>query len=308
MSGVFWEADKQPNLCEAASGFTMSTVNLAVAIPMAVVDCVVMIIMAITGVCSVVLGPVLAQAGVVLVMELLGLEDISSFNLIVSVVIGSFFLTDYLQTRGKANGCQKLFSRWSFQAQGLMLIYGFLNFSADNCVYPKLAQLALAIQIANMGLDALTKEYNNFAFAGQPMAIDGMMAGFKKIMELETVVCLLIAVFGLPTFSDKDDVTVYYSVIPFIALYLIYLGQVRSSAASEDSVDHANGDATTIKEAPAATPADETPPETPKEDAANTTTEEAEADKTADGSTVETIAEEKTEAMIKRLQGCVWYP
>ena len=26
MSGVFWEADKQPNLCEAASGFTLSTV------------------------------------------------------------------------------------------------------------------------------------------------------------------------------------------------------------------------------------------------------------------------------------------
>ena len=32
MSGVFWEADKQPNLCEAASGFTLSTViyNLAI--------------------------------------------------------------------------------------------------------------------------------------------------------------------------------------------------------------------------------------------------------------------------------------
>ena len=38
MSGVFWEADKQPNLCEAASGFTLSTLNLMVAVPMAVVD------------------------------------------------------------------------------------------------------------------------------------------------------------------------------------------------------------------------------------------------------------------------------
>ena len=38
MSGVFWEAEKQPNLCEAASGFTLSTLNLMVALPMAVVD------------------------------------------------------------------------------------------------------------------------------------------------------------------------------------------------------------------------------------------------------------------------------
>ena len=105
MSGVFWEADKQPNLCEAASGFTMSTVNLAVAIPMAVVDTVVMIIMAITGVCGVVMGPVLARAEVVLamVLEMLGLEDISSFNMIVTTVIGSFFLLDYLQRVPKPN-------------------------------------------------------------------------------------------------------------------------------------------------------------------------------------------------------------
>ena len=32
MSGVFWEADKQPNLCEAASGFTLSTVINYIAI------------------------------------------------------------------------------------------------------------------------------------------------------------------------------------------------------------------------------------------------------------------------------------
>ena len=77
MSGVFWEAEKQPNLCEAASGFTLSTLNLMVAIPMAVVDLLVLATLSLSSLAMVLLSPIieLLTAGFTLVLATLGLED-----------------------------------------------------------------------------------------------------------------------------------------------------------------------------------------------------------------------------------------
>ena len=89
MSGVFWEADKQPNLCEAASGFTLSTVNLLVAIPMALVDSLVCVTMMVTSLAMVVLGPVLEYLlmGASMVMEMVGLESWSAYNTMMSLLV-----------------------------------------------------------------------------------------------------------------------------------------------------------------------------------------------------------------------------
>ena len=38
MSGMFWESEARPNICEAATGFTLSTIDLLVAIPMFLID------------------------------------------------------------------------------------------------------------------------------------------------------------------------------------------------------------------------------------------------------------------------------
>ena len=89
MSGVFWEADKQPNLAEAATSFTLSTLNLAVAIPMTLVDGLVSVTMFITSMLMIVLGPVLEQVGVLvnMLMELVGLESWTGYNTIISILV-----------------------------------------------------------------------------------------------------------------------------------------------------------------------------------------------------------------------------
>ena len=89
MSGVFWEADKQPNLCEAASGFTLSTFNLLVAIPMALVDSLVSVTMMLSSLVMVVLAPVLEHLAILatMAMELVGLESWSAYNTMMSLLV-----------------------------------------------------------------------------------------------------------------------------------------------------------------------------------------------------------------------------
>ena len=119
---------------------------------------------------------------------------------------------------------------------------------------------------------------------------------------------IILAMFGYPTFSATDAVTQYYCLVPLVAVHLLYFTEVKPEIAA-DAVDapHVNGDAVPVKEVTevAAPVAKETvleEAETPAEAAP----EAAAEDKAADGSAVENISEaEKTEALIKRLQGCV---
>ena len=121
---------------------------------------------------------------------------------------------------------------------------------------------------------------------------------------------IILAMFGYPTFSATDAVTQYYCLVPLVAVHLLYFTEVKPEIAA-DAVDapHVNGDAVAVSEvtevaAPVAkeTVLEEAEAETPAEAAP----EAAAEDKAADGSAVENISEaEKTEALIKRLQGCV---
>ena len=92
MSGLFWEQDKQPNLCEAASGFTFSTINLLVAIPMFLVDVVVVCLTSFCSLLCSVLAPVLdlLLQGVTSVGELLGVEGApSNLSLVLGALAGA---------------------------------------------------------------------------------------------------------------------------------------------------------------------------------------------------------------------------
>ena len=311
MSGVFWEADKQPNLCDAASGFTISTINLAVAIPMAIVDILVAIVTTMASFIWILLGPVIEYIimGLTMIMEMVGLTDISSNNVIVAMLVGSMTIGNYLQTRGKANGCQKLVARISNQCKMLLLILGFLNFSPDNAAYPRLALLSLAFHFGSMVIGAVFNEYNNYSNVKSSTVVDGVAQGIIKCLDLESTLMLCVAAFGYPTISVDDDVTKYYCLVPLVAVHLIYFGPVRSRSATEDVVDHINGDATVVKETvPPANINEDTgvaKEEKPAEEAVTGEVAPEPAEKSVDGSTVENIEEIKTEAMIKRLQGCV---
>ena len=89
MSGVFWEADKQPNLCEAASGFTLSTLNLMVAVPMAVVDLLVYLSISLASLAMVLLSPLLelVTAGFTMILAALGLDDWTRDQTLVSLAV-----------------------------------------------------------------------------------------------------------------------------------------------------------------------------------------------------------------------------
>ena len=89
MSGVFWEAEKQPNLCEAASGFTLSTLNLMVALPMAVVDLLVSLTVSVASLAMVLLSPLLelVTAGFTMILAALGLEDWTRDQTLVTMAV-----------------------------------------------------------------------------------------------------------------------------------------------------------------------------------------------------------------------------
>ena len=89
MSGVFWEAEKQPNLCEAASGFTLSTLNLMVAVPMAVVDLLVSLTLSLASLAMVLLSPLLelVTAGFTMILAALGLEDWTRDQTLVTMAV-----------------------------------------------------------------------------------------------------------------------------------------------------------------------------------------------------------------------------
>ena len=89
MSGVFWEAEKQPNLCEAASGFTLSTLNLMVAVPMAVVDLLVYLTLSLASLAMVLLAPLMdiITAGFTMILTALGLEALSREQTLVMLAV-----------------------------------------------------------------------------------------------------------------------------------------------------------------------------------------------------------------------------
>merc|ERR1711923_438187 len=265
-----------------------------------------------------VIGPIMEylNMGFLMVLEMLGVEQWSNLNTVISLLVMSGIVNTYVSSKG-ANK-QQIFSCLVSQTQMFLWMFGFLSFSPETAVYPQLALISLAFQFGGMIVTVLFSEFNRYSTENKANVMDGVAEGIKKCLELESFLTLIVAVFGFPSFTEADNMAQYYCIIPLVAVMMTYHLQVRPNCVTSDSVDHVNGDAVPIKETevcPPAPAADETVLDQdikPKEDAENVSDEvvpEAaadSADKTADGSAVETIADaEKTEAMIKRLQICV---
>ena len=182
----------------------------------------------------------------------------------------------------------------------LLWLFSFLSFSPASAKYPGLAQLCLAVQFAIMTLDIIFAEFNGYSHTPKANVMDAVVGPMKQCLQLESAMVLLVSVFGYPGFSDQDDVSQYYCLVPLVPVYMIYNSQIRPNCnTAQDHVDSVaattNGEAVkeTAAEEPAAEPASE---ESVKEKVAKI--EEAN-----DGSSVEDV--EKVDALIKRLQKVV---
>jgi len=317
MSGVFWEPEKQPNLCEAASGFTLSTVNLAVAIPMAVVDILVAATIFLSSTLVTLLSPVVEYllSGLVMLMEMVGLEKPSADQTLLGVVALSTVFAIYKQFSGKTGAKERMFGALMMHAEAWIFLFTFLSVPAlDKAVFANVILLALALQLAKNSITYLFTGFHDMNEQRKPNEMDGFASGMKKALDLESCIALLIAAFGYPSFAETDQTTAYLCLIPFIALHLVFEAEILPNVCAEDQPDSPNGEAVAVAESQ---PVEETvledlkPAEGAEKVSDEVLPEPAAEDATApaaagDGSSVETIpGDKKTEALIARLKGCV---
>ena len=89
------------------------------------------------------------------------------------------------------------------------------------------------------------QEFNNYARAQKPNALNGVGAGLARCLELESVSALCVAVWGYPQFAAGDQVTTvtnnvttvtnnvllqvtqYYCLVPLVATILLHQRDVR---------------------------------------------------------------------------------
>ena len=255
MSGIFWEPDNQPDLCEAVSGYTLSTFNLALAIPMAAVDLLCSAVIFIASLNMMVLNPSMdcVKYGVAVLLELFGVESWNHNTTIVSLLVAYHLGVVFTSNNGTGSFFQKSFSRLNFYIISIIWLISFISFPVfENAVLSQVALLSVALQVAENGIKFLFLEYNNFAREPKENSMDGIASGILKCVRMEVFAALIIAAFGYPTFSSEDDVTQYFCVVPLLALQMIYFTSVKQTESpdSPTPLPHSNGAAVVVKESP----------------------------------------------------------
>jgi len=236
MSGIFWEPDHQPDLCEAVSGYTLSTVNLALAIPMAIVDLICCGVILIASLTMMVLNPVmdLALCGGAMALELLGVETWTHNTTIVSLLVTYNLVILISSSVGTGSFYQKSFSRLNCNLISIVWLINFLAFPVfENAVFSRVALVSIAIQGAELAVTFLFLEYNNFASAPRENAMNSIANGILDCFRMEVFAALIISAFGYPSFSQDDDITQYFCLAPILALQMIYFTSVRQTEASD---------------------------------------------------------------------------
>ena len=267
MSGIFWEQERQPNLCEAASGFTFSTINLLVAIPMALVDLTVSGLLAVWSLILGLLLPILeaAQSGLAALAEVLGITEMpADTDLLVPGLAVTLLATIYAEHRHGISGHQ-LASKYSLMATGLLWL-GALHAAPSFAVAPSLVVVSLALGAASFlpGLVvAMAANFRPTALTGS--AFGGLLevaGGLSRLLNLEAGLVLVIAAFGYPELlsglaavSEGAELLQYLCALPLCACILVYstLKLQQTPLRSEDSHDGAptvNGTAVGLREGP----------------------------------------------------------
>ena len=252
MSGIFWEPDSQPDLCEAVSGYTLSTITLALAIPMAIVDLLCSTILFITSLIMAVVTPGLDYVlhGGAVILELLGIETWTQNTSIISLLLAYHVFVLLTTKAGSGSFYQKVFSRINFNITSIIWLVSFLSFPVfENAVFAQVALLSIALQGAEGAVKILFLEYNNFASEPKENALNSIATGVLACLRMDIFAALIVSAFGYPSFTQEDDITQYFCLPPLIATQIIYFTSFRQTQAeSAPTIAQANGTATVVKE------------------------------------------------------------
>jgi len=254
MSGFMWEADKQPNICEAASTFTFSSINLLIAIPMFLVDVVFNAVASLLSLIWIVLAPVVeyAMLACAYLSELLGLSELeqpSNLTMVAYLLAGGLVLGVYMDNKKYSQGSiQALISRGMNITTGVLTLLSVLYMPdfEDSVVLPKLITMAIICSAAGSAIRGMFREYYSY-LKQEESKLRSFADGIIAFMETESVLFILMAAFGYPTFTQADDLTKYYCTIPFAAMLLIASKWERAEVPVS-STPLTNGSAVAVKE------------------------------------------------------------
>jgi hypothetical protein len=262
MSGIFWEQDRQPNLCEAASGFTFSTINLLVAVPMAALDLLVTGLLAVWSLAAGLLLPLLevTQSSLTALAELLGLTEMPAVADLVPTGLAALLLAHiFMEQRQGASGHQ-LASKYSLVSTGLLwlaAIYAAPDFAAA----PRFVAVALALSVASYLPSLLVAMVANFrpTPTAATNSLQEAAAGLSSLLSMEAALVVVVAAYGGPDLSGSSNVndevfglTQYFCAVPLCACLLVYTTLRRPGPLAEgDNPPHAtamNGSAVPVQE------------------------------------------------------------
>jgi hypothetical protein len=251
MSGVFWEQDRQPNLCEAASGFTFSTINLLVAIPMALVDLLVSSLLYAYALLLSLLLPLVetVASGLLALAEVLGLNSIelpAAADLVAPGLAVLLVATMYREHRQGAS-CHQLAGKYCLAASGLLWLAA-LHAAAGFAVAPRLAVVSLALNGASFLPGFLVAAAGNFrSTALASSALGGLLEVAKSLanlLKMEAGLVVAVAAYGYPELlggqvSAGGELAQYLCAVPFFACVLVYSTLKQQQLHGEDQSDGA---------------------------------------------------------------------
>ena len=249
MSGIFWDPSLQPDFMESLTSFGTSTLSLAMAVPMCLVDLVCCLLLSVTGLLTMVLAPVADFLGQVGLMALAtsGLEETWSTNHTLGLGLAIYTLIAMFLAKGGAGSYQQTISKSTQLAIGLLWVAAFLSFPEfETATHARVGLLAMALQLASLCVRSLFLEFSGYKHVAPATSLDSYATGYLGVLGMEATVAMVICAFGFPGLSAEDPASRYYCLVPFLAMQIIYFNSVLKVEEAADVT--ANGHVTVVKE------------------------------------------------------------
>ena len=247
MSGMLWEADKQPNICEAASGFTFSTINLLIAIPMFLLDLVITTLSSILSLTYLALNPLLEYSLEFLgiVCELLGIDSVPSNQSIVMSLLACGLVYRVYQEVGPSSGgsWQQVLSKLIYYSTCVLWFLTVLQVTRfEAASSPELIYIYFAVSAASEMLNFFFKELNMFKHNVNKSEVQVSGEKYADMIKYESFWFLLLSAFGVPTLTQEDSASQYIFLVPVLA-FVLMLRDVQKAAPQQPTMNGA-----TVKE------------------------------------------------------------
>ena len=247
MSGMLWEADKQPNICEAASGFTFSTINLLIAIPMFLLDLVITTLSSILSLTYLALNPLLEYSLEFLgiVCELLGIDSVPSNQSIVMSLLACGLVYRVYQEVGPSSGgsWQQVLSKLIYYSTCVIWFLTVLQVTRfEAASSPELIYIYFAVSAASEMLNLFFKELNMFKHNVNKSEVQVSGEKYADMIKYESFWFLLLSAFGVPTLTQEDSASQYIFLVPVLA-FVLMLRDVQKAAPQQPTMNGA-----TVKE------------------------------------------------------------